>query len=234
LLRAVAKDLEWIITDNEVEALILEANLANKHAPRYNVRLKDDKHFPYIKVTLGETYPRLVITRQAVSGGAQSKDMYFGPYTNVRAMRKTINLLNKIFRIRDCDLKLPLEQPIRPCLSYHLKRCDAPCAHLTTPQAYRHLVDQAVLLLKGRHRDLHQELDRRMRQAAEAERFEEAVRIRDQIRDLDAVKESQKVDLGPDQVSRDLIAVARTGKQACILILEVRDGFVSGRRHFEV
>jgi excinuclease ABC subunit C len=232
LLRAVAKDLEWIITDNEVEALILEANLANKHAPRYNVQLKDDKHFPYIKVTLSEAYPRMVITRQ--NGGSKSKDMSFGPYTNVRAMRKTINLLNKIFRIRDCDLKLPLDQPIRPCLSYHLKRCDAPCANLTTQVAYRHLVDEAVLLLKGRHRDLMQELGGMMRVAADADRFEEAARIRDQMRDLEAVKEEQKVDLGGDQVSRDLIAAARTGKLACILILEIRDGYVSGRKHFEV
>ena len=232
LLRAVAKDLEWIITDNEVEALILEANLVNKHTPRYNVQLKDDKHFPYIKVTLGEAYPRLVITRQ--SGSGQAKDMFFGPYTNVRAMRKTINLLNKVFRIRDCDLKLPLDTPIRPCLSYHLKRCDAPCAHLTTPEAYRHLVDQAVLLLKGKHRDLQRELEVRMRQAAEGERFEEAGRIRDQIRDLEAVKEDQKMDLGPDQVPRDLIAAARVGKLACIIILEIRDGYVSGRKNFEV
>ena len=232
LLRAVAKDLEWIVTDTEVEALILEANLANKHTPRYNVRLKDDKHFPYIKVTLSEPYPRLVITRQ--SGTYKSKDMFFGPYTNVRAMRKTINLLNRIFRIRDCDLKLPLAQPIRPCLSYHLKRCDAPCANLTTPESYRLLVDEAVLLLKGRHRDLMKELEGRMRQAADADRFEEAARIRDQMRDLEAVKEEQRVDLGPDQVSRDLIAAARTGKMACILILEIRDGYVSGRKHFEV
>ncbi|MDQ3001423.1 MAG: excinuclease ABC subunit UvrC [Fibrobacterota bacterium] len=232
LLRAVAKDLEWIITDNEVEALILEANLVNKHGPRYNVQLKDDKHFPYIKVTLSEPYPRLVITRQA--GGVKSKDMWFGPYTNVRAMRKTLNLLNKIFRIRDCDLKIPLAQPIRPCLSYHLKRCDAPCANLTTPAAYKHLVDQAVLLLKGRHRDLMQDLDRKMRLAADTDRFEEAARIRDQMRDLEAIKEDQKVDLGSDHVSKDLIAAARVGKLACILILEIRDGYVSGRKHFEV
>ncbi len=231
LLRAVAKDVEWIITDTEVEALILEANLANKHTPRYNVRLKDDKHFPYIKVTLSEPYPRLVITRQS---GSKSKDMFFGPYTNVRAMRKTINLLNRIFRIRDCDLKLPLAQPIRPCLSYHLKRCDAPCANLTDPEAYRLLVDEAVLLLKGRHRDLMKDLESRMRQAADADRFEEAARVRDQMRDLEAVKEEQKVDLGADQVSRDLIAVARTGKMATVMILEIRDGYVSGRKHFEV
>jgi excinuclease ABC subunit C len=232
LLRAVAKDLEWIITDNEVEALILEANLVNKHSPKYNVQLKDDKHFPYIKVTLSEPFPRLVVTRQ--SGSGKTKDMYFGPYTNVRAMRKTINLLDKIFRIRDCDLKLPLDQPIRPCLTYHLNRCDAPCAHLITEQAYRRLVDEAVLLLKGRHRDLMQDLERKMHQAAEVDRFEEAARIRDQMRDLEAIKENQKMDLGGDQVSRDLIAVARTGKMACILILEIRDGYVSGRKHFEV
>ena len=230
LLRAVAKDLEWIVTDNEVEALILEANLANKHTPRYNVQLKDDKHFPYIKVTLSEPFPRLVVTRQTTS---KSKDMYFGPYTNVRAMRKTLNLLNKVFRIRDCDLNLPLAKPIRPCLSYHLKRCDAPCADLCTAEAYQPLVNQAVLLLKGRHKDLRQELERRMTLAADADRFEEAARLRDQLRDLEAIREDQKVDLGSD-ASKDLIAVARTGKLACILILEIREGFVCGRKHFEV
>jgi excinuclease ABC subunit C len=230
LLRAVAKDIEWIITDNEVEALILEANLANKHSPRYNVQLKDDKHFPYVRVTLSEPYPRLVVTRQATG---KTKDLYFGPYTNVRAMRKTLNLLNKVFRIRDCDLKLPLDQPIRPCLSYHLKRCDAPCANLTTPDAYGHLVEQAVLLLKGRHRELRKDLESRMREAADSDRFEAAARIRDQIRDLDAIQESQKMDLGTD-ASKDLIACARTGKLACIVILEIRDGYVSGRKHFEV
>lgn len=230
LLRAVAKDIEWIITDNEVEALILEANLANKHTPRYNVQLKDDKHFPYIRVTLSEPYPRLMVTRQA---SGKTRDLFFGPYTNVRAMRKTLSLLNKVFRIRDCDLKLPLDQPIRPCLSYHLKRCDAPCANLTTPEAYRHLVEQAVLLLKGRHRDLRKDLEQRMLDAANADRFEEAARVRDQIRDLDSLQESQKVDLGTD-ASKDLIACARTGKMACIVILEIRDGYVSGRKHFEV
>ena len=232
LLRDVAKDLEWIITDNEVEALILEANLVNKHSPRYNVQLKDDKHFPYIKVTLSEPYPRLVITRNATS--SPGKDVFFGPYTNVRAMRKTIILLNKVFRIRDCDLKLPPAQPIRPCLSFHLKRCDAPCANLTTPLDYRILVDQAVLLLKGKHRDLKRDLEEKMRMAAERDRFEEAGRIRDQIRDLDSVKEEQRVDLGPDQVPRDLIAAARIGKLACILILEIRDGYISGRKNFEI
>ena len=232
LLRNVVQDLEWIITDNEVEALILEANLVGKHAPRYNIQLKDDKHFPYIRVTLSEPYPRLVITRQ--SGSGKGRDQVFGPYTNVRAMRKTINLLNKVFRIRDCDLKLPLDNPIRPCLSYHLKRCDAPCANLTTPEDYRQLVDKAVLLLKGRHKDLSQELDRQMREAATGEQFEVAARIRDQIRDLDAVREEQKMDLGDDKSSKDLIAVVRDGKLGCVIIMEIRDGYMSARKQFEV
>jgi excinuclease ABC subunit C len=232
LLRSVAHDLEWIVTDNEVEALILEANLVGKHSPRYNVQLKDDKHFPYIRVTLSEPYPRLVITRQAGSG--KGKDQVFGPYTNVRAMRKTIGLLNRVFRIRDCDLKLPLDKPIRPCLSHHLKRCDAPCANLTTPEEYRQLVDKAVLLLKGRHKELTRELEKQMMEAASREHFEAAARIRDQIRDLDAVREQQKMDLGDDKTSRDLIAVAREGKLGSVVIMEVRDGYMSGRKQFEV
>jgi excinuclease ABC subunit C len=126
VLRSAAKDMEWIVTGNEVEALILEANLAKRHAPRYNVELKDDKHYPYIRVTVSEPFPRLLVTRHAEKG----RDLHFGPFTNAKAMRKTIQFLNRVFRIRDCDLKLPVAEPMRPCLSHHIGRCDAPCAHL--------------------------------------------------------------------------------------------------------
>ncbi len=230
ILRDAAYDLEWIVTDNEVEALILEANLVNKHSPRYNILLKDDKHFPYIKVTLSEMYPRLEITRQV----KKDKDLYFGPYTNVRAMRKTISLINKIFRIRDCDLKFPLDKPIRPCLSYHLKRCDAPCAFAVETQEYDKLVDEAILLLKGRHRDLTQRLKTNMREAASEEKFEIAAKLRNQLRDIEIIQEEQKMDLGVDDAPKDLIAVARMGRIGYVVILEIRDGFMCGRKQFEV
>jgi len=230
VLQSAARDVEWIVTDNEVEALILEANLAKKHSPRYNIELKDDKHYPYIRVTVSEPFPRLVITRKTGKNG----DLYFGPYTNAKAMRKTIQFLNRVFRLRDCDLKLPLDQPIRPCLSHHIGRCDAPCAFLTEETEYRKLVDEAVLLLRGKRMALFDGLKSAMRNAAINQRFEEAGRLRDQIRDLETTQERQRVDLGTDTDPKDIIAVRRDGKVGCAFVLEVRDGFLSDRRHFEL
>jgi excinuclease ABC subunit C len=231
VLRATACDMEWIVTRTEVEALILEANLIRKHTPRYNVDLKDDKHYPYIRVTVSEPFPRLLVTRHAEKNG---KDLYFGPYTNARAMRNTVQYLNRVFRIRDCDLKLPAAAPVRPCLSHHIGRCDAPCARLIEPAEYRKLIDEAVLLLRGRGRELRGTLEEAMRAASAAQRFEEAGRIRDQIRDLEAVQERQRVDLGSDQDPKDFIAVKRSGKIGSVTVLEARDGFLSDRKQFEV
>ncbi len=230
IMRTAAADLEWIVTSNEVEALILEANLVNKHAPRYNILLKDDKHFPYIRVSLSESFPRLAVTRETHKG----KDLYFGPYTNSRAMRKTIRYLEKVFRIRDCELSLPLKQPIRPCLSYFLKRCDAPCANLVEPEAYNKGVEEAILLLRGKHKQLRDNLQNRMEAEAKAENFEGAAKLRDQLLALESVQERQRVDLGTEEQPKDLIAAARIGRVGCVVILEVRDGLVSGQKQFEV
>ncbi|HEX2613152.1 MAG TPA: excinuclease ABC subunit UvrC, partial [Fibrobacteria bacterium] len=234
VLRAVACDMEWIVTRTEVEALILEANLIRKHTPRYNVDLKDDKHYPYIRVTVSEPFPRLLITRQAEKGTGANRDLYFGPYTNARAMRNTVQYLNRVFRIRDCDLKLPAAEPLRPCLSYHIKRCDAPCARFTGEAEYRKLVDEAVLLLKGRRHDLRARLEGEMRAAAAGQRFEDAGRIRDQIRDLETVQERQRVDLGSDQDPKDFVAVRRSGSVGAVVVLEAREGLLSDRKQFEV
>ncbi len=231
VLRSAAKDMEWIVTHTEVEALILEANLIRKHVPKYNVDLKDDKHYPYIRVTMSEDFPRLLVTRQADKRG---KDLYFGPYTNSRAMRNIIQFLNKTFRIRDCDLKLPSPEPLRACLSYHIGRCDAPCAHLVSSEDYRKGVEEAVLLLRGRSGQLRGDLEKAMREAAANQHYEEAGRIRDQLRDLETVQERQRVDLGSDQDPKDLIAVRRAGKVGSVVVLEVRDGFLSDRKQFEV
>jgi len=235
ILRDAAKDMEWIVTRTEVEALILEANLIRKHVPRYNVDLKDDKHYPYIRVTTSEAFPRLLVTRHAEKGrGAGTKDLYFGPYTNARAMRSTLQYLTRLFRIRDCDLKLPVTEPLRPCLSYHIGRCDAPCALMTSEEEYRKLVDEAVLLLKGRRHELRKTLEAAMREAAAHQRFEEAGKIRDQIQDLETVQARQRVDLGSDQDPKDFIAVKRFGKVGSIVVMEARDGFLSDRKQFEV
>jgi excinuclease ABC subunit C len=230
ILRDAANDMEWIVTRTEVEALILEANLIRKHTPRYNVDLKDDKHYPYIRVTTSEAFPRLLVTRSAEKG----RDIYFGPYTNARAMRNTLQYLTRLFRIRDCDLKLPVTEPLRPCLSYHIGRCDAPCALLTTEEDYRKLVDEAVLLLKGKRHELRKTLEGAMREAAANQRYEEAGRIRDQIQDLETVQERQRVDLGSDQEPKDFIAVKRFGKVGSIVVMQVREGLLSDRKQFEV
>ncbi len=231
VLRSRAKDIEWISTASEMEALILEANLVRKHSPRYNINLKDDKHFPYIRVTLSEDFPRFLITRRVTS---KSKDVFFGPYTNSRAMRNTIKLMQKLFRIRDCDLKLPPAEAIRPCLSHHINRCDAPCAFLIEKDAYRLLVNEALLLLKGKHRELLDKLKAQMAEASKQLRFEEAGRIRDQLHNLETTLERQRVDLGTEDQAKDILAVARIGKTACVMLLMVRDGFVTDRKHFQV
>jgi excinuclease ABC subunit C len=236
ILRDTARDMEWIVTRTEVEALILEANLIRKHSPKYNVDLKDDKHYPYIRVTTSEAFPRLLVTRHAEKGrgAGANRDLYFGPYTNSRAMRNTLQYLTRLFRIRDCDLKLPVTEPLRPCLSYHIGRCDAPCALLTTEAEYRKLIDEAVLLLKGRRHELRKTLEASMRDAAAAQRYEEAGKIRDQIQDLETVQARQRVDLGSDQDPKDFIAVKRFGKVGSIVVMEARDGFLSDRKQFEV
>lgn len=230
ILRGVAEDVEWVVTDNEVEALILEANLAKKHTPRYNIELKDDKHFPYLRITLSEPFPRILVTRHVAKDG----DAYFGPYTNSKAMRKTLQLLQGLFRIRDCDLKLPLAEPMRPCLSHHLQRCDAPCAFAVGAETYRKGVDEAMLMLRGKRKDLMQQLQRGMVEAAAAEQYEAAARIRDHLRNLESVQERQRVDLGTEDEPKDLIAVARMGKVGCVTVLEVRDGYLNDRKLFEV
>src|SRR5690606_19535599 len=139
-----------------------------------------------------EAFPRLLVTRQAEKNGGSGKDLFFGPYTNARAMRNTVQYLSRLFRIRDCDLKLPVVEPLRPCLSYHIGRCDAPCAQYVTPEDYRALIDEAVLLLRGKGRELRTRLEDAMKTAAAAHHFEEAARIRDQIRDLETVQARQR------------------------------------------
>jgi excinuclease ABC subunit C len=175
-----------------------------------------------------------LVTRHAEKNSGGGKDIFFGPYTNARAMRNTVQYLSRLFRIRDCDLKLPVAEPIRPCLSFHIGRCDAPCAHHITSADYRALIDEAVLLLRGRGRELRVKLEEAMRAAAGAQKFEEAAKIRDQIRDLETVQARQRVDLGSDHEPKDLIAVKRSGKVGSVTVLEARDGFLSDRKQFEV
>ncbi|MGE5554001.1 MAG: excinuclease ABC subunit UvrC [Betaproteobacteria bacterium] len=229
---AQVADFEYIVTDNAVEALILEANLIKEHAPRYNVRLKDDKAYPFIKVALDEPFSSFQVVRRRARDGAR----YFGPYADVGAMRETLSLLRRFFPVRSCRKPLPGKAPERPCLNYHLGRCLGPCTGEVDPDEYRRAVEEACLFLEGRHDRLVPELKRRMAEAAAALQFERAARLRDQINVLERVKERQKVVAG-SSVEQDLVALARSEGEggrslAVVQIFQVRRGKLVGRSHF--
>lgn len=219
-------DIEWIVTDNELEALILEANLIRQHRPKYNVLAKDDKHFPYLRLTLGEAFPRLEVVRRV----EKDRHRYFGPYTDAKAMRQTLGLARELFRIRDCELDLRTKRLERACLSYHIRRCDGPCIDAITESEYEPVVRQIVLLLEGRNQDLVAELRREMEVKAAALDFEGAARRRDQIASLETIRASQKMDLG-EFVDIDVLALSREGRWACVTRFQIRGGAVLDRSH---
>ncbi len=220
-------DIEYIVTGSEVEALILEANLIKEHRPRYNVRLRDDKAYPFLKVTLNEPFPRVVVTRRVERDGAK----YFGPYTNSNAVRETTRFLRKLFPIRTCSLDLSGELDYRPCLLYHIKRCVGPCANKVSPEEYNRLIEQVSLFLEGRHDRLVPSLYREMRDAAQKLEYERAARIRDQIRALERVAERQTV-VSDKPVDQDLIGFAQEKDLVCVQVFYVRGGRLIGRDHF--
>ncbi|MCK5832691.1 excinuclease ABC subunit UvrC [bacterium] len=224
--RLVAKieDLEFIVVDNEVEALVLEANLVRKHRPHYNVNLKDDKRFPYIHVT-EEPYPRIEIVRRKSSSG-----LYFGPYTDARGMRQTVGLIQKHFRLRSCKNNLPKQAPIRPCLNFDIGRCDAPCQEYVSNDIYSERVDEVILFLKGKKRELVKRLKERMVKLASEEKYEEAADIRDQIKAIDSIWRKQKIDT--DLADRDLHAVAIGPRNGIAVTMQVRQGRVISRGEF--
>ncbi|MFV9568212.1 excinuclease ABC subunit UvrC [Thermoanaerobacter mathranii] len=221
-------DFEYIVTDTELEALMLECNLIKKYKPRYNVLLKDDKNYPYIKVTVNEEYPRIMLTRRIEPDGAK----YFGPYSSAFAVRETIKLVRKMFPIRTCNRNIETDmRKVRECLYYHIGLCSAPCTNKINKEDYRKLVDQAVLFLDGKRDWLVQKLKEDMQKAAEELRFEEAARIRDQIFAIESTSEKQKVvSVGEDE--QDIISIARGAGISCIQVFFVRDGKLSGREHY--
>lgn len=219
------RDLEFIVTDSEVEALILESNLIKKESPWYNVRLKDDKAYPYLKVT-SEPFPRLMVVRRPGRDGR-----YFGPYTNARAVRDTMDFLRKLFPIRTCSLDLSGDLDFRPCLLYHIGRCGAPCAGLQSKEEYDKLIEEVCLFLEGRQHRLIPELKAKMEAASEKLQFEQAARLRDQILALEKVVERQKV-VSTTQLDQDVIGMARAGETVCVQIFFIRDGKLTGRDHF--
>lgn len=219
-------DFEYILTDSEVEALILECNLIKKHKPRYNVRLVDDKSYPYLKVTIDEEFPRIYITRKIVKDGSK----YYGPYTDVGALRETMNLLKRIFPLRSCKQKSVRNQ-VRPCLNYHIKRCLAPCSGKIERETYMQMINSVCMFLEGRQEDLVKSLESRMEEAAENLNFEQAAVLRDQIKAIEKVVEKQKIVLS-DISDHDIIGIAREGELACVVVFFIRGGKLMGREHF--
>jgi len=220
--------IEWIATTNESEALILEANLIRKHKPRFNIDLKDDTHYPYLKITLNEPFPRLLVVRKVYSDGAR----YFGPYTDVRAMRSLIAFARRIFKTRDCKRSLPLIKNIRPCVNYSIGRCSGACAGLIPQQQYRRTIDMLVQFLRGRRKECIQEMQRRMREASDALRFEEAGLLRDQLRLIQDASRLQKVDLAAPDFDGDVCGIYKGDRSLCLAMLHFREGLLISARQF--
>lgn len=219
-------DFEYIITDSEVEALILECNLIKEKEPWYNIRLKDDKSYPYLKIT-DEPFPRVVVVRRP-----DKKDRVFGPYTDSRALRETMQFLRKLFPLRTCSLDLSGDLNYRPCLLYHIGRCGAPCAGMQSVQEYQEMVEQVVLFLQGRHERLVPELEKKMNAAAENLEFERAARLRDQLKSLQKVIEKQKI-VSNLSIDQDVLGLALSPDgTACVQMFYVRGGKVVGRENF--
>lgn len=221
------RDIEFIVTDTEAEALALEANLIKQHQPYFNVLLKDDKKYPYLCITWSEDYPRIFITRKRHLGKA--KDRYYGPYVDVRSLRYTLYLIKRIFPLRQRPQPLFKD---RPCLNYDLGRCPGVCQGLITPEDYKQTVQKVAMIFQGRSSELADALQIQMDQAAESLNFETAARIRDQLQALRSLHSDQKVSLPDDTVSRDAIALAANDHQACIQLFQIRAGRLVGRLGF--
>jgi excinuclease ABC subunit C len=223
-------DLEIILTDSDVEALILEANLVKQYNPRYNVRLKDDKSFPYIVVTK-EPYPRVFVTRRIKRDGSK----YFGPYTDVKTMRYALKTIRDVFRIRSCNYYIDDEfirqKKARICLDYHIKKCDGPCEGLVSQETYNRMIEQVGELLKGRTKKLQNHFEEEMQRLAEELKYEEAAEYRDKIKALQVYSEHQKVE-GTEDIERDVFVVASKDDDACGVVFKIREGKIIGRQHF--
>src|SRR5258705_9654050 len=220
-------DLEFIVTDNEVEALILEATLVKKHKPRYNIRLQDDKSYPHLKLTINEPFPKVVITRRIQRDGA----LYFGPFLAASLARKTIDLINRTFQLRTCDIEIDGRAP-RPCLEYHIKRCLGPCVKgLCTPEQYQEAVRDVRLLLEGRNKELADTLQARMLEASEETRYELAAKYRDLRKTVVKLSEQQKMATASES-DVDIFGYYREGQRLALQLFTMREGHIVGRREF--
>lgn len=218
---------EYIVTDSELEALVLENNLIKENSPKYNTLLKDDKTYPYIKVTLGEDYPRVMMVRQMKKDRAK----YFGPFTN-GGVKESIDLINKLYKLKTCNRKLPRDiGKERPCLNYHIGQCSAPCQGYIAKEAYAEQIQQAIDFLNGKHQPVIKELKEKMQKASENMEFEEAIKYRDLIESVRKVSETQKMsdNIGED---KDIIALAIDGNETVVQVFFLRNGKLIGREHF--
>lgn len=221
-------EFEYIITDTEVEALILEANLIKKHKPKYNVLLRDDKQFPYIKVTTNERFPRVLKVRMVRKDRAK----YFGPYTSNYAVNNTLEIISNLYPLRDCKLNLNKELgKHRPCLNYHINKCLAPCQGNLDEGVYMEMINELLMFLNGKEDKLLDIIESKMKKASEALDFESAAKYRDQINSLNHVLEKQKV-VSTSLIDQDIIGMARGVDEVCIQVFFVRAGKIMGREHF--
>ena len=218
---------EYIVTDSELEALVLENNLIKENRPRYNTMLRDDKTYPYIKVTVREPFPRIFMTRQL----KKDKAKYFGPFSSAGAVRDTLDLMYRVFRLRNCSRVLPRDVgKERPCLNYHIHQCGAPCSGFISPEEYRKNVDAALEFLNGRFDPVLERLKNEMAQAAEGMEFERAAELRDLLRSVEHVAQKQKI-TSEGMEDRDIIALARDEREAVVQVFFVREGRMMGREH---
>ena len=216
-------DLETMVVRSESEALLLENNLIKEHKPRFNIQLRDDKSYPYVAVTVGEPFPRVLVVRRLDIPGAR----YFGPYTDVTVLRKTLRVIRRVFAVRSCHYDLPSDSPERPCLDYHIKRCRAPCAALQNEDDYGGMIADVLVFLEGKTVEVRTSLRQRMDRAAQKLEFERAAEIRNSIRWLDQLEQPQSVQVAGGG-SADVIGFARDGDDAVCLIMRLRDGRVVG------
>jgi len=226
LVRDIA-DLEWIVVGSELEALILEMNLIKKHRPKYNIRLKDDKRYPYIKVHWGDPFPKVTVTRQMVEDGSR----YFGPYTSAWAVYQTLDVLRRIFPFLTCDRDIT-GTDLRACLYYDIKLCIAPCIGAASQAQYRQMITDLMDFLEGHSEPIVTRMQKDMEKAAEEMRFEKAAALRDQLKAIQSIIERQKVVFASDYLDWDVVAMARSNGEACVQIFFIRSGKLIGREYF--
>src|SRR5579859_6360048 len=230
-----AADFDTVVTDSELEALILENNLIKERRPKYNVQLRDDKQYPYLCVTLQEPYPRVIRVRSTRKDGA----VYFGPYANSGALNETMSVLKKLFPYRSCELTIPDEaiqpEPVldRPCLEFFINRCVAPCVRNTNRQEYMAIINQVLLFLQGKHEDVLRQLREQMERAAEDLNFERAAQLRDKIGAVERVVQRQKI-TSTRAGDQDVVALARDGAEACVEIFHIREGKVVAQDNYRL